>query len=320
MKRAAAVAAMMGLLVIPAMAQHGGAHGGFGGHAASGGFSARGGGFGGGFASHSGGFAPRGGFGSRAPGYALRSGPYGQRFTGYAPRGFMGPGRTGYAPRAGTPMYRTPYRGDWYGRGGNGYGSEGWDRHRRPYYGGFNGLNYGYPYAGYPWYPIDLDPWLFGPDDWDDSGDSDDNSAQVQDYGNVPAPYPNYGEPDYGQPYYGEPGPGYGQPAPPSQGYPPQSYPQAAPEPYQPQYPPGASSRLPYTGSSPTGESQETVTLIFKDGRPPEKIHNYMLTSSTLTVLDGNYRQIPVDQIDVAATAAANRPAGIRFQVPGANN
>lgn len=231
----------------------------------------------------------------------------------------MGPGRTGFAPRAGAPMYRAPYRGNGYDRGGNGRGREGGDRdhHRRPYDRGFNGLNYGYGYPAYPWYPIDLDPWLLQ-SDWDDSGDSSDNSGQAEDYGNAPAPYQNYGEPDYGQPNYGEPGPGYGEPR---QGYAaPQPYPQAAPEQYQPQWAPGSSARRTYTGSSPAPASQETVTLIFKDGRLPEKIHNYMLTESTLTVLDGQYQQIPVNQIDVAATQEANRDAGIRFQVPHAAN
>lgn len=57
--------------------------------------------------------------------------------------------------------------------------------------------------------------------------------------------------------------------------------------------------------------------MIFKDGRPPEKIHNYMLTANTLTVLDEQYQQIPVNQIDVTATDAANRAQGLHFQVPG---
>lgn len=229
------------------------------------------------------------------------------------PRGYMGQGRTGIAPRAGASMYRAPYRGYGYGRGGNGYGREGGDHHRRPYDRGFNGLSYGYVYPAYPWYPVDIDPWLFGPDDYD----SGDNSAEGQDYGNAPAPYADYGEPDYGQPNYGGPGPAYGQPLPPDQGYP-QPYSQG--ESYRPQSAPNTSPRQPYTGGSAAPQSQETVTLIFKDGRAPQKIHNYMLTANTLTVLDQHYQQIPLDQIDVDATAAANRSAGIRFQVPGANN
>lgn len=307
MKYAVTVAAVIALLAIPATAQHAGAHGGSGGHAVSGGF-----------ASHGGGFAAHGSFGGSAPhfgGIAPRGGSF--RPQGYAPRGYVGPGRTGFAPRSGRPMYRAPYRGSSYGPGVNGYGREGGDHHRRPYERGFNGLNYGYGYPAYPLYPIDLDPWLLQ-SDWDDSGDSSDNSGQAGDYGNAPAPYQNYGEPDYGQPGYGEPGPGYGE-AP--QGYAaPQPYPQAAPEQYQPQWAPGSSPRRPYTGDSAAPVSQETIMLIFKDGRSPEKIHNYMLTASTLTVLDGQYQQIPLDQIDVAATQDANRDAAVRFQVPHAAN
>jgi len=45
-----------------------------------------------------------------------------------------------------------------------------------------------------------------------------------------------------------------------------------------------------------------------------------MLTSTTLTVLDGRYQQIPVDRIDIAATQAANRADGVNFAVPVAAN
>ena len=51
-----------------------------------------------------------------------------------------------------------------------------------------------------------------------------------------------------------------------------------------------------------------------------KQVHNYMLTASTLTVLDAQYQQIPVSQIDVAATVSANRAQGINFQVPNATN
>ena len=45
-----------------------------------------------------------------------------------------------------------------------------------------------------------------------------------------------------------------------------------------------------------------------------------MLTANTLTVLDAQYQQIPVSQIDLPATVTANRAQGINFQVPGASN
>jgi hypothetical protein len=41
-----------------------------------------------------------------------------------------------------------------------------------------------------------------------------------------------------------------------------------------------------------------------------------MVTATTLSVLDQQYRAIPVDQIDLAATAKANRDAGVDFSLP----
>jgi hypothetical protein len=58
------------------------------------------------------------------------------------------------------------------------------------------------------------------------------------------------------------------------------------------------------------------VTLIFNDGRPSEQIHNYLLTATTLTVLDQKYREIPLGQINLAATEAKNRAEGIDFHLP----
>lgn len=278
---------MLGLMAFPLMAQHGSARGGSGGHAAAGGFGGHAG-----FAARGsfGGFAPRGG------GFAPRASAFAPR--GIAPRGFAGPARPGFAPRYGQRMIRAPYQPYGYGpdrfRGG--------DHHRRPYDRGFNEFNgypYNYAYSVWPAYPIDLDPWLFTPDDWDD------DSAQAGDSGNVPAPYPQYGQP--------EPGPqGYGYDAQPypsaEQGY------EAPPASVQPRM-----ARQPYTGAS-AATPQEAVTLIFKDGRAPETIHNFMLTADSLTVLDGAYQRIPLDQIDVAATQSANRAAGISFEVPGSSN
>jgi hypothetical protein len=60
----------------------------------------------------------------------------------------------------------------------------------------------------------------------------------------------------------------------------------------------------------------DAVTLVFKDGRPPETIHNYALTRTTLYVTDGRHRQIPVADLDLAATEKANREAGVMFQLP----
>jgi hypothetical protein len=64
----------------------------------------------------------------------------------------------------------------------------------------------------------------------------------------------------------------------------------------------------------------EAVTLVFKDGRPPEQIHNYILTRTTLFVRDQHARKIPTDQLDLAATAKVNQDAGVDFQLPGTLN
>jgi hypothetical protein len=78
--------------------------------------------------------------------------------------------------------------------------------------------------------------------------------------------------------------------------------------PYQPSY------DLPHPSAAT--ESQETVTLIFKDGRPPEQIHNYLLTRTTLYVGDVPHRDIPTAQLDLAATAKVNHDAGVEFRLP----
>jgi len=76
--------------------------------------------------------------------------------------------------------------------------------------------------------------------------------------------------------------------------------------------PVGMNSRRPYSGSN----VQNPVTLIFRDGRPPVQVYNYMATSTRLYVMDGNRCSIPVTQLDLEATARVNRDAGIDFRVP----
>ena len=56
--------------------------------------------------------------------------------------------------------------------------------------------------------------------------------------------------------------------------------------------------------------AQPATTLIFKDGKPSTQVHNYVLTSSTLYELDeGTSLEIPISEIDLPATIAANRAA-----------
>jgi hypothetical protein len=108
-------------------------------------------------------------------------------------------------------------------------------------------------------------------------------------YGDVAAP-PNYAEPYESQP------PDQSQPAPAN------LYPESV-EPSRP------SSAL---------ESEDAITLVFKDGRPLEQIHNYVLTRTTLYVQDQHHRDIPLDQLDLAATQRLNHDAGVDFQLPEA--
>jgi hypothetical protein len=66
--------------------------------------------------------------------------------------------------------------------------------------------------------------------------------------------------------------------------------------------------------------NSEALTLVFKDGRPQEKIYNYALTRTTLYVTDGRRREVPVASLDLAATEKANREAGVQFQLPRTPN
>ena len=85
-----------------------------------------------------------------------------------------------------------------------------------------------------------------------------------------------------------------------------------------------AAFRPPYQRPAPEPEPEAAVTLIFKDGRPTEQIHNYMLTRTTLYVQEQNQgqaqrlREVPLDQLDLSAMDKVNRQAGVDFQPPGA--
>jgi len=72
----------------------------------------------------------------------------------------------------------------------------------------------------------------------------------------------------------------------------------------------------PSPAAQPSLYDNDAVTLVFKDGRAPEKIYNYALTRTTLYVTDTRRREIPVAALDLAATEKVNRAAGVRFQLP----
>jgi hypothetical protein len=188
-----------------------------------------------------------------------------------------------------------------YARGGPTHSHGPWDgghdhhHHRAVYWGG-----YVYPYSSYyPWFytgPIFtgyVDPWLFSPDNYDDPGQYGNNA------GYIPAPYRDYGTQ-------------------PSQPYP-QEYYEGEPAAVGQAFGRGSSSSTAQGGVSGTSAADAqtaALTVIFNDSRPPEQIRNYLLTPDALTVLDSQYRQIPLGQIDVAATQQANRAAGVDFRVP----
>jgi hypothetical protein len=81
---------------------------------------------------------------------------------------------------------------------------------------------------------------------------------------------------------------------------------------------PGDAFRPAYVGPPSEQQPEEgAVTLVFKDGRPNQQIHNYILTRTTLYVQDERRREIPVDELDLAATEKANKDAGVEFRLPG---
>lgn len=141
---------------------------------------------------------------------------------------------------------------------------------------------------GYP-YLLNPDLYNLGLYDWSDS----DNSA--------PGSY----EPDNSQPggyvtgnYQSDQnGPAPDYPPYPNQGY-------AAPN-----------QIAPAAAAAPS--SAQPLTVIFKSGRSPVEIQNYMITAKVLTILDSeHYEQIPLDEINLAATQNFNKVAGVNFQVP----
>jgi hypothetical protein len=87
-----------------------------------------------------------------------------------------------------------------------------------------------------------------------------------------------------------------------------------------PPYPPPPTSLYPaYTEPPPPSQpvpDEDAVTLIFKDGRPREQIHNYAMTRTTLYVRDQRHQDIPLDQLDFEATQKVNHAAGVDFQLP----
>ena len=299
MFRAAAVLAIS--LALPALAQRNMAHGGLSGHNGS--------------PAHVGSMGHAGSIGhgvysgQRAPGY---SGIVGiNRPSSFSPPGrFPLPGRLQPPARNGMsvpfsghvfaegrypnrPHYpnRYPHRDPYHDRHGG-------DRHHGGHH---HSYGYAYTYPGlygytYP-YPYVINPGFY---DWGAPYDSeDDQSASTYAPGDqaggysAESPYPGYDAVPYTQQQ--EPAPG-------------------ATHPQVQEYHFADSSAAP-------SQTNEPLKVVFKDNRAPVTMQNYMINSTSLTDLDRNhYQQIPLDEIDVAATQQANRAHGILFQVPSASH
>jgi len=189
-------------------------------------------------------------------------------------------GRPAYASRSGALSRGATNGGD---RSGN-RDRDRWDRRRRSFNNWYTSI---YPtWVGYPYL---TDSGFY---DWGDSDDSE--NAQSGAVPDDAAPYPDYG---------------YGAPDEPAQ----EGYAGELP-PWNSQWQQPAAGE----GSASLGPEQP-LTVIFKNGRAPVKMQNYMMTTKVLTDLDSqHYEQIPLDEIDVAATQRANSAAGVGFEVPGA--
>jgi hypothetical protein len=158
-----------------------------------------------------------------------------------------------------------------------------------------NRNGFGVGYVGLPYY---ADPLAFVDAD---NGDDTDQQAQPS----APA------RPDYAQQAPYAEGGAY------DEGYP------APRAPYAPQgYPPPPQSGNQNSAQSAAAQSDgldhPAITLVFNDGRQPVKVHSYVLTGSSIFVAEnGHERVIPVADLDLPATIAQNREAGVDFELPG---
>lgn len=91
------------------------------------------------------------------------------------------------------------------------------------------------------------------------------------------------------------------------------------------QRPPYRPEREPFPAAQPQRPSDPSdgldhpeITLIFRDGRAPLKIHSYVLTGTTLLAIeDGHQTRIPLTELDLPATEERNRATGADFTPPG---
>jgi hypothetical protein len=155
---------------------------------------------------------------------------------------------------------------------------------------------FGVGFVGFPYY---VDPFSFGNAwDWNDDSDSEAQAAPAAS-----------ARPEY------EPQPGSDAEAPYDQGYPPPPPPGYNQE----GFPIGAQDNAAQNNAAQNdGLDHPQVTLVFNNGRPPEKVSSYVLTGSSIFVAEpGHQRTIPIADLDLPATIEQNRAAGVDFELPG---
>jgi hypothetical protein len=287
-------------LALPAFAQHGGSHAGsigsreFSGNA--------------GFSSHPAFSQPsfsRPAF-SQSSNFAqpARYGPsYGPQYRAMPGAGYRAFGPASIrAPYIGSPYIGSRYNGTPYGnrpatarapynpaaalsRGPDPYHDrDRFDARRRQFQSWYVNT---YPYwSGYP-YLLNPNVYNLGLYDWSDSDNSAYDNSQPGSYESDQAPDSYLSDQNDSPPDY-----------PP---YPNQAY--AAP------------NQIASAAATPPAQP---LIVIFKSGRSPMEIQNYLITAKVLTDLDSaHYEQIPLEEINLAATQNFNKVAGVEFQIPG---
>jgi hypothetical protein len=162
-------------------------------------------------------------------------------------------------------------------------------------------------FVGVPYY---VDPFSFG-NAWDWNADND--SGQQATY-TAPARPEYQAQPSSSEAAY-EGGYPVSSRAPYDQGYPPPPPPGYNQE----GFPISAENSAAQNNAPQTdGLDHPAVTLVFNNGRPPEKVSSYVLTGSSIFVAEpGHQRKISIADLDLPATIEQNREAGVDFQLPG---
>ena len=230
----------------------------------------------------------------------------------------FGPGiRGGIAAPAGRQLFLPPgitsTRPVYYSNGIRRYG----EANGRGYRNGYGGVGYGligagYGYPGFGYGELGYGGLGFAYADSDAFDPLDPNNAPAYPQGTAQDAFPAA---EVGMaPGGGEPNGSEGMPY---------AVPPAEEEPIAP-YARRAEPPVPRAPAQPEAQpavpapEEDAVTIVFKDGRPNEQIHNYALTRTTLFVTGTHTRSISVDQIDIAATEKLNEQAGVEFHLPSA--